>query len=435
MVFNKEIHEKYNVDVFVAGGGAAGVAAAVAASRQGKSVFLAEKTGTFGGLGTSGLVPAFAPFDDRVNVVADGIGFEIRKNVSKNIPLNKYWTPINAEELKREYDRIITESGVKFSFFTTVCDVVVNDGTVDSVILFAKSGFFSVKAKVYIDCTGDGDLCAMAGADFEKGDEKGSVMPATLCSLWSDIDYQRVTSERVAENAFIEEAFNDGVLSYNDRHLPGFFLHENGVGGGNIGHIFDLDPLDENSLTESMIWGRKQILEYEQYYKKYHKGYEDMVLITSAPMLGVRESRRIVCDYMLCGEDFLKRAVFDDEIGRYCYPVDIHVMNTDKEEYDRFEKEYKEKMCYKNGESYGIPYRCLIPKKLENILVAGRCVGTDRQMQASIRVMPGCFITGQAAGVAAAIASETDGKVRNVNLSKLFKGLIDLGAYLPNANL
>ena len=95
--------------------------------------------------------------------------------------------------------------------------------------------------------------------------------------------------------------------------------------------------------------------------------------------------------------------------------------------------ENKEKMCYKNGESYGIPYRCLIPKKLENVLVAGRCVGTDRQMQASIRVMPGCFITGQAAGVAASIASENDGKVRNVTLSKLFSSLKELGAYLPNA--
>ena len=90
--------------------------------------------------------------------------------------------------------------------------------------------------------------------------------------------------------------------------------------------------------------------------------------------------------------------VFDDEIGRYCYPVDIHVKNTDKKEYERFEKEYNESLKYKKGESYGIPYRCLIPVSLSNALVAGRCIGTDQKMQASIRVMPGCFITGQAAG-------------------------------------
>ena len=432
MIYKKDIAEKYNVDVFVAGGGAAGVAAAVAAARQGKTVFLAEKTGAFGGLGTSGLVPAFATFDDGENVLADGIGYEIRKSVSRHIPLKEYWTTIDAEELKRAYDKIVTDAGVKFSFFTTLCDVMVNGGTVESVVLYAKSGFFTVKAKVYIDCTGDGDLCAMAGADFEKGDKDGCVMPTTLCSTWANIEYKKASNEKATQNAYIEQAYKDGVLSYEDRHLPGFFLNENGVGGGNIGHIFGVNPLDEVSLTESMIWGRKLLLEYEQYYKKYHQGYENMQLLTTASILGVRESRRIICDYMLCAEDFKRRAVFDDEIGRYCYPVDIHVMNTDEEEYRRFEKEFNEEMCYKKGESYGIPYRSLIPKKLSNVLVAGRCIGADRQMQASIRVMPGCFITGQAAGVAAALVSKDDANVRNISFDKLSKGLKDIGAYLPN---
>ena len=107
-------------------------------------------------------------------------------------------------------------------------------------------------------------------------------------------------------------------------------------------------------------------------------------------------------------------------------------MNTDEEEYRRFEKEFNEEMCYKKGESYGIPYRSLIPKKLSNVLVAGRCIGADRQMQASIRVMPGCFITGQAAGVAAALVSKDDANVRNISFDKLSKGLKDIGAYLPN---
>ena len=115
MIYTRKLTEKYNVDVFVAGGGAAGVTAAVAAARQGKTVFLAEATGALGGLGTSGMVPAFAPFDDGVNFLAAGIGLEVRKNVSKHIPLNTYWTSIDAEELKREYDRIVTEAGVDFS--------------------------------------------------------------------------------------------------------------------------------------------------------------------------------------------------------------------------------------------------------------------------------------------------------------------------------
>ena len=229
MDYIRQIKVKYETDIFVAGGGAAGIAASVAASRCGKKVFLAEATGCFGGLGTSGMVPAFAPFDDGVNVLADGIGFEIRKNVSKNYPLNSYWTTINTEELKREYDRIISEAGVEFSFFTTVYDVITDGSRIDTVILGSKSGLFAVKAKIYIDCTGDGDLCAYAGADFQMGDEQGVVMPQTLCSLWTCIDKSRV---KHAANAFVEQAYKDGVLSNEDRHIPGFFYDVKGIGRG-----------------------------------------------------------------------------------------------------------------------------------------------------------------------------------------------------------
>ena len=429
MNFFKNLTVKYETDVFVAGGGAAGIAASVAAARCGKKVFLAESTGCFGGLGTSGMVPAFAPFDDGINVLASGIGYEIRKNVSKHVSLDSYWTTINAEELKREYDRIITEAGVDFSFFTTVYDVVTVDNKIEAVILGAKSGLFSVKAKVYIDCTGDGDLCAYAGANFQKGDENGVVMPQTLCSLWTNIDKSKV---KHAPNAFVEKAYKDGVLSNEDRHIPGFFYDVKGIGRGNIGHTFDVDPTDEKSLSGAMIKGRKMMLEYEKYFKTYFEGYEDMELLATAPILGVRESRRITCDYMLNVDDFINRSVFDDEIGRYCYPVDIHVKNTDKKEYERFEKEYNESLKYKKGESYGIPYRCLIPVSLSNALVAGRCIGTDQKMQASIRVMPGCFITGQAAGIAAALACE-NANVRSIDIKELQTKLKELGAYLPNA--
>jgi hypothetical protein len=148
--------------------------------------------------------------------------------------------------------------------------------------------------------------------------------------------------------------------------------------------------------------------------------------------LGVRETRRIMGDYVLCLEDFKRRAVFQDEIGRYCYPVDIHVARpNDEAEYQRFEKEFAE-LRYKKGESYGIPYRCLTAKGLRNVLVAGRCVSADRSIQASIRVMPGCFITGQAAGVAAAMAAGTAGDVRVIDVRELQRRLRKAGAHLPN---
>lgn len=432
MQYSKNLEIKYDVDVFVAGGGAAGVAAAVAASRGGKSVFLAEATGCFGGMGTTGLVPAFAPFSDGVNTVASGIGYEIKQALKNSVRVNPSgwggrWSTIDAEELKHEYDRLLKSENVDFSFFTSVCDVVCNDARVEAVVLTSKSGMFAAKAKIYIDCTGDGDLCALGGGKFEIGDDDNCVMPGTLCSLWANIDDDKVGSY---QGEFIEQAYDDGVFTFKDRHLPGMYFRHNSIAGGNIGHLFGLNPLDERSLTDAMIWGRQSVLEYEKYYKNYLEGYENMILCSTAAVPGVRESRRIVCDYMLSFSDYMKRAVFDDEIGRYCYPIDIHIMNTEDEEYERFTQEYS--IRYDDGESYGIPYRSLVPVSFSNVLVAGRCIGTDRQMQASVRVMPGCFITGQAAGAAAAIACETQ-DVRQVDMIKLQNALKNLGAYLPNA--
>lgn len=427
MIYGKSLELKYETDVFIAGGGPSGVTAAVAAARNGKKVFLAESTGCFGGLGTSGLVPAFAPFDDGENILASGIGYEIRQRLVGSTPLRN-WTTLDIEELKREYDKIITESGVEFSFFTTVYDVIADNGKVEAIVLGSKSGLFAVKAKIYIDCTGDGDLCAFGGAEFEMGDENGTVMPQTLCSIWTDIEKAKCNEPW---NAYVEQAYRDGILTCEDRHIPGFFHRDDGISGGNIGHTFGVNPVDEKSLSDAMVKGRKSMQEFEKYFKTYFTGYENMKLCSTASILGVRESRRIVCDYMLNVNDFLSRSVFEDEIGRYCYPVDIHIMNTNKEEYERFKKEYEQKLRYKKGESYGIPYRSLIPVSFSNVLVAGRCIGTDRQMQASVRVMPGCFITGQAAGVAAALACENE-NVRKISVSELQASLKKLGAYLPN---
>lgn len=413
MQYIKDIQIKYEVDVLVCGGGAAGVAAAVAAARLGKKTLIIEECGAFGGLGTLGMVPAFAPFYDGKNFVCNGIGLEIRKKVSRNIPLESYWSACSAEELKSAYDEIIAESGAERLFFTRVTDTVVTDRKIDYVVVSSKKGLFAIKAKTYVDCTGDGNVLAFGGAEFEMGDENGAVMPLTICSLYCDVDLDR--AKQFHQDAFIEDAYEKGILGKLDRHLPGFFYRSGGFGGGNIGHCFDIDPLSEASLSDAMTEGRAYYTEYENYYKTYGQGFEAMKKCATASIPGIRESRRIVCDYMLNINDFLSRACFDDEIGRYCYPVDIHVADTSAKEYERFQNEYKT-LRYKAGESYGIPYRSLVVKSFDNALVAGRCMGTDRQMQASIRVMPGCFITGEAAGAAAALS---DGDVRSVDVKKL----------------
>ncbi len=435
MIYTKNIVTKYEVDVFVAGGGPAGIAAALSAARQGKKVFIAESNGCFGGMGTTGLVPSFCQFSDGENLLTGGIGNEIRSKLyGDNGARNIGFFTFDVEVLKKLYDDIIrAERNIDFSFFTRVIDVVANDGHVEYAVLSAKSGIFAVKAKIYVDCTGDGDLCAWAGADFELGNEEGLCMPATLCSLWSNIDFsKRAESKHPSE--VIEKAFEDKVFTLEDRHIPGIMRtnEKYGIGGGNIGHCYEIDATDERSLTSGMLRGRSYMSEFKKFYEEYIGGaFSDIHLCYTADMLGIRESRRVVGDYVLSGKDFSDRAVFDDEIGRYAYPIDIHAMKPDKDAYIKFSKEYEKDMRYSVGESYGIPYRALTPSKLTNVLVAGRCISTDRQMQGSVRVMPGCYITGQAAGIAASLSCEKE-DIRSFDIRELQKKICDIGGYLPN---
>jgi len=431
--FKKDLNVRYRCDVLVVGGGPAGVAAALSAARQGRCVRLIEAHSCLGGMGTAGMVPAFSPFTDGINFVADGIGREILDSLRR---AGGTFLPdgvsIRAEVLKRVYDDLLGEAGVPFTFHTRLVGVTVDRGRVGEAICAGKSGLFAIRAGVFIDATGDGDVAAFAGAPYEQGDAEGHMMPGTLCSLWAGVNWSEVRKGGLGRgNRRIEDALKDGVFTLEDRHLPGMWQVSESLGGGNIGHTFDLDGTDEESLTAAYLWGRRSLLEHERYYKEYLKGFERMELVATGALLGVRETRRIMGDYVLNVEDFKSRAVFEDEIGRYCYPVDIHIARPDKESYEKFQREISS-MRLGKGESYGIPYRVLTPIGLGNLLVAGRCVSTDRSMQASIRVMPGCFITGQAAGTAAAVMIEAGSDSRNIDVRQLQSRLKGLGAYLPN---
>ncbi|MBA7642059.1 hypothetical protein ES703_49745 [subsurface metagenome] len=430
--FSKNIEVKYNVDIMVAGGGPAGTAAAVMAARQGMSVLLVEAGNCLGGLGTAGMVPCFMQFTDGENFLADGFGREIvgkiREYGGENGGSIHGGYSIKAEILKRIYDDILTESNVQFLFGTNFLDTITHDGTVQYAVCTAKSGMFAIAAKIYIDATGDGDLCVASSAPFEKGDSNGNMMGGTLCSLWTGVNWDNV---KPPDSRNLGKAFDDNVFTIHDLHLPGMWKISDKVAGGNVGHIFGVDGTDETSLTKALIFGRRSLVEYQKYYKEYLSGYEDLELIATGSILGIRETRRIIGDYVLTLGDFMKRAHFDDEIGRYAYPIDIHPSDASVNGFEKFKQEFYDSH-YKKGESYGIPYRVLIPQNLKNVLVAGRCVSSDRAIQASIRVMPGCYITGQAAGIAASIAVNNNTDTRGFNVKKLQRKLQDAGAFLPN---
>ena len=431
--FSRNIEVRKDVDVCVVGGGPAGIAAAVAAAKQGAKVFLAEAHTCFGGMGTAGMVPAFMTFSDGVNIVAAGVGSDILERLRKaggTGPDNDL--AIKPEVLKRICDEYVLEHNIDFLFQTTLIGVEHENGTVNCAVFAAKSGVFAVKAKVFIDCTGDGDLAVMAGANFEAGDEDGDLMPGTLCSSWDNVDWDAYYACGKRPRDFLFKAFDDGIFRTKDPHHPGMWRIGEHWSGGNIGHTFGLDSTDEKSLTDALIEGRQQLPEFENFYRNYVPGFENVELMASGSLLGIRESRRITGDYVLNLQDFMERRSFEDEIGRYCYPVDIHISKPSAGHYAKFKKENKTLRCEK-GESYGIPYRILTPAALKNVYVAGRCVSADRYVQSSIRVMPGCFITGQAAGTAAAIAAENNLDIHKVPTNKLREKLSQIGAYLPEA--
>lgn len=426
--YQKTLSIKYDVDVFVAGGGPAGVAAAVAAAENGASVFLVESFGAFGGAAVNALIPAFMQFTDGVRFLAGGIGRRVRDFIWEYCPeTSKKYCPdsIPVETLKICYDRMILKAGVQFELFSHVSDVISEDGRLRYVICTAKGESYAVKAKLFIDCTGDGDMAFLAGAPYKQGDENGNTMAATLCALWNGIEWSKVVRP---DSRCLDQAFADGVFTNEDRHLPGIWPISTTTGGSNAGHVYGIDGTRADSLTRGMIEGRKQLLEYRKYYKKYLSGYEDAEPVISATQIGIRETRRIIGDYILNINDFLTRAVFDDEIGRYAYPVDIHSGKNTSAGYTEYAKKFAE-LRYKKGESYGIPYRSLLVKGFDNLLTAGRCISADRSMQASVRVMPCCFITGEAAGIAAALAA-TDGNTRHVEIAKLQEKLLERGSAL-----
>lgn len=415
----KKIEIYDTADIVVVGGGPSGVAASIAASRQGKKIILIEQSGTLGGASILAMVSELMNFDDGINFISNGIGREIFNKLELKISSKRKWFNVRYEQLKRTYDEMVIESGVNVLFYAKVVDVISENGTITHVIVSGPNGLIAINAKFFIDCTGSGILSVYAGAEYLYGDNNGNVMSSTLCSLWGGIDFDK--KRKIGDASRYDQAYKDGVFSQYDNALPG--IKENypeiNVGGGNVGHVFGVDDRDIKSLTTAMFNGRKILAEYENYYNKYVDGCENAVLIKSADYLGIRESRRIVCEYMLTTDSFYKKESFIDEIGRYSYPIDIHPMSADKESMNKFFKSITIK--HEDGESYSIPYRCLVPKKVNNLLVAGKCIGADRGMQASLRVIPCCYITGQATGVAAAVCVDDRSFARNVNIAKVQK--------------
>ena len=430
LTIHRNIPVKYTADLCITGAGPAGIAAAVTAARRGVRVLLIDHLAMPGGMSTAALVPVFMPCSDGVNFLAAGFGSEVIDRLQRFAARRNFDSglAINAEHLKRVYDDLLAESGVKPLYYTRLIDAV------EALLCNGPSGNFAIKAPIFIDATGDGTLSVIAGAPFEFGGENGEVMPSTLCSLWAGIDFAAYRAGGAFSHnddkmlAKLEEAFQRGELSVPDFHHTGVFRVSNVAAVGNITHVFDVDATDEQSLTRGVIENRRLLAEYEEFYRRQVAGFAEAEIVGSGSVLGIRESRRILGDYVLNRDDYEARRDFPDEIGRYNFPADIHPPRPGKEEVIAHKKLFRS-FCCGRGESYGIPYRILLPRGVENLLTCGRCVSCDRHVMASLRVIPGCYITGQGAGMAAALAAAAGTVPRKIDTAALRKELRGIGAF------
>lgn len=439
MNFNgRELETNKSFDVIVAGGGPSGVAAAVSAAREGLKVLLIEAGGMLGGMATLGLVPSWTPYSDGIRIIYGGLSqyvFEQTKAKMPHIPKDKVdWVEIDFEALKEVYENLVKKYNVEVLFHSLVCDTVMEDErNVEAVIVANKSGLSAYSAPIYIDCTGDADIYAYSGGEFEIGD-KGDVQPSTMCFILTNVDEELYESGPSLYGGNNDSAIHK-IRADKDFNIPDTHLCISHIGpktyGFNAGHIWGVHSTDPKSVSKAIFEGRELAREFLRGLKKYHPAFKNAYLVATAPTIGVRESRRIVGDYTFTTEDYFARRSFDDEICRNNYFIDIHKSAEENEKWqehsdNRFEH-------YKQGESHGVPYRCLCPKAFDNILVAGRTVSTDRITQGSLRIMPCCLCEGEAAGIAAAQAVKSgDFNIHKVDIKGVQRILKQNGAYLPN---
>jgi ribulose 1,5-bisphosphate synthetase/thiazole synthase len=477
---NKQVH----TDVLVVGGGTAGFVAAIAAARNGAKVLLVEKRDHLGGTHSGGMVMMIRSMrhmrapkdaDEKKVMIAryessfddQQVVFSIAQEyIDRMLETGSAWGMKGQATARQLFDpeiakwmieRMVLEAGVDVWFYSQSTGVLIADHAVAGVVIENMLERIEVTAKVTIDTTGDGEVCAAAGARFEKGDpETGYGQPLTLYFVMGGVnldrtldyirnnpgefgaDYVATVARLRAEGkpftvlpfkAKIREALANGdypipygiervnpeTLTYMARPMfrNGKFRYD--LISHNMDMAYNVDATDRKQLTEATIGMRDAAVRMAAFYRKYVPGYEDSYLVHTAQTVGVRDSRRIVGDYTLTKEDVLAGKTFDDGIGRYGSVVDVH------------DKDGKQSLMLAEVGGSGwfhVPYRVLVPAGIKNLLVAGRCISADYVAQGCTRSQAACMMTGQATGTAAALAIRAGVEPRAVSIPELQKTLI-----------
>lgn len=408
-------------DAVVAGGGLAGVMAAVAAAREGMKVMLVEKYGFLGGMATAGLVNPFMNFYERggKGVLANsGLFIDLLERI---YALGGSKSPRSAsymeEFMKLALDRLCSEYGIKVLFHALVSDAQISDRVIRNITVSTCSGNIKLSAPVFVDATGDADLCAFAGLEYKLGrDEDGLCQPMTLCFRLGNVDWNRY--DRAKANQLYKEMQKNGVIKNPRENILVFSLPVENIMHLNTTRIVGRNPVDAEDLTASEIQAREQVYEMYKFMKENIDGLEDCALIMSAPEIGIRESRRVIGHYEITREDLIGTKKFEDRIARGTYDIDIHNPSGSGTVIE----------SVPDHDYYTIPYRALIPLKADNVIVAGRPISSTHEAHSAFRVMPITTCIGEAAGTAVSLAVKNDCPFTDVPVSKLQDILTDRGA-------
>lgn len=412
--------KRYNL--VVVGGGLSGVAAAISGARQGLKTLLVEKAGWLGGAMSNCLVYPFMPFWTTVNgekrYLSKGIFAEMleRQRSYADIKNEIYFNP---EYFKLVLDEMVQESGADILFHTTLSRVNTDNRKITSVFFSTKGGEMEVCADYFVDATGDGDLFAFAGCDFQLGREKdGLCQPMTICFRMNNVDDKLFNEEIESIQNLYKEWQQQGKILNPRENILYFRELGEGVVHFNTTRVIKHDPTNPFDLSNAEIIGRKQIFELVEFLKKHTKAFAKSELLSVAAEIGVRESRKLKGEHILTAEELKNCTVFEDSIACGNYEIDIH--NPEGTGTNLY--------YFKSGEYYTIPYRSIVPKEYDNLLVAGRCISATHEAQAAVRIMPICACVGQAAGLASAIAYKDSCAVKVVDIDKLHTLLTDCGA-------
>ena len=417
-------------DVVVVGAGSAGSSAAISAARRGARTLLVDRMAFMGGTSTAVLDTFYAFYTpgEAPRRVVGGLGWEVVESLkSEGVCFERPNTygagtgvTYDQESLKVTWERLAQDAGVELLLHTWVTGVRLAHARLTAVRTWNKGGESWFEGDAFVDSSGDGDVAALAGADYEDMHTSGTVQSLSTLFRLANVDVEHAAQTPKAQLwALMREAAASG--EYSLPRLEGSW-HRTPFAGVVMIHmtrIPNVDATDPWALTRAEIEGRRQVREYHRFLRDRVPGFEASVVVGTSPSIGVRESRRIVGDYQLTREDVLGGGRFDDEIALCGAPIEEHSSGVGTD------------WRYVEGSGvYGIPYRCLLPAGVEGLLVAGRCFSATHHAHASARSMATCMAMGQAAGTAAALAAATGTTPRALAADELRSRLREDGALL-----